>query len=624
MITPIFYFGMWVFRRDLEEAKEAGYFFPSLDKCTSSSGEECGNNEPLSLWESIFDEHMWDMWRVIDFSTISWKAVYHSIPTLVALALFSLIHVPINIPAFAISTRVDVDMNKELVAHGYSNAIAGIAGGLQNYMAYTQSVLYARSGGVGKASSLAVATITGALFVIGPFIASYIPRCMAGTLLFHVGIDLFLEGVYDTIGKFDILEYGGIWLITVVMTLLGMEAALIAGAISALSVYAFQSITYLNPIRGSMSAVTLRSSAWNRGTLANDILNDEDAGRKRILVVQLQGHLFFGNVAQLTDSIKDIISEKQRNNEDPWIMIMDFSLILGMDSSAAQAIIKLKSNLHKKFNVDVCLFVTGSRDGFPCQFDLSKELVTGEDSSDDEIDGKSQTIPSDHVEDGGLVNEETALLGKPQHMMRNNAKDKFPENCVCESLDSALILAEDVLVAMKDPNLLDEDMCTSLGGSVHGERTLSDEKEMALQYLRNICPQRVQEDIEELFSHFQREVYVKNDIIWKQGSPGDCSKLLLQGTLLSLLENEAGTTESIKRGNLIGEFGLVQGTNRMSTVKCVSDEAILYSLNRDSWEQLTREKPRVAQIMYLIVVKYLAHRVQHVSNRIFETRCVPI
>jgi MFS superfamily sulfate permease-like transporter len=48
---------------------------------------------------------------------------------------------PINIPAFALSTKVDVDMNQELIAHGYSNLIAGFCGGLQNYMAYTQSVL---------------------------------------------------------------------------------------------------------------------------------------------------------------------------------------------------------------------------------------------------------------------------------------------------------------------------------------------------------------------------------------------------------------------------------------------------------------------------------------------------
>jgi len=102
LITPVFYFGMWVFRRHLNDAKDAGYFFPSLDDCST---EECGN-VTRSAWDSIFDEHMWDIWRVIDFSTISWTAVYHSIPTLVALALFSLIHVPINIPAFAISTQV--------------------------------------------------------------------------------------------------------------------------------------------------------------------------------------------------------------------------------------------------------------------------------------------------------------------------------------------------------------------------------------------------------------------------------------------------------------------------------------------------------------------------------------
>ena len=27
--------------------------------------------------------------------------------------------------------------------------------------------------------------------------ASYVPRCMAGTILIHVGIDLFLEAVFD-------------------------------------------------------------------------------------------------------------------------------------------------------------------------------------------------------------------------------------------------------------------------------------------------------------------------------------------------------------------------------------------------------------------------------------------
>jgi len=75
--------------------------------------------------------------------------------------------------------------------------------GLQNYMAYTQSIMYSKSGGSGKSSSLAVAFFTTVLFFIGPGIASFMPRCMAGTLLLHCGIDLFVEGIYDSFGKYD-------------------------------------------------------------------------------------------------------------------------------------------------------------------------------------------------------------------------------------------------------------------------------------------------------------------------------------------------------------------------------------------------------------------------------------
>ena len=89
-------------------------------------------------------------------------------------------------------------------------------------MAYTQSILYAKSGGYGKGSGVAVAIISSILFLVGPFVASLIPRCMAGTLLLHVGIDLFLEGIFDTWGKFERLEYIGTVIITIVMTIYGM------------------------------------------------------------------------------------------------------------------------------------------------------------------------------------------------------------------------------------------------------------------------------------------------------------------------------------------------------------------------------------------------------------------
>lgn len=633
MITPIFYMGLWIFRIDINDAEDAGYFFPSPDGCDPDK----------SFWERIFNEDLWEIWSIVDTTTISWTAVVKSLPTLTALACFSLIHVPINIPAFAISTNVEADMNAELIAHGYSNTIAGILGGLQNYMTYSNSVVFARSGGEGKASSLTIAFFTGVFFVIGPSIAMYIPRCMAGTLLFHIGIDLFVEGVYESYEDFDLLEYSGIWLIVVVMTVYGMSAALVAGVISALSTYAVQSVTYLNPVRRKMTAATLRSSSWYRRPEAFAILDSDKIGRKKILVIQLQGHLFFGNVASLTDSLKQILAEKKGTDEEPWIVILDFSLVLGIDSSAAQAVTKLQGVMRNTFDVGLTIFVTGSKDGFPCDYGLSRKLsCSGDDDARDSgatvdlrenvdldqqnTDGNDESFKFTRrsVADvrGSMSIAETDLIS-PGTL---RAAPKFPTNQVCHSLDSALIFSEDVLIAREDPNLLDDDTNSHpcIIDDLKGKERLLEEKKLALHQLSNHCPGQDVEILEIFFSRFEREVYEADQIVWRQGCSSDCVKLLVCGTLVSSLEDEAGTSEHIPTGNIFGELGLVLGTKRLSTVRCLSALAVIYSLSRASWEDFNSTRPEIGRLVDRVAIHYLTHRVHHVSNRIFETRCLPV
>ena len=126
-----------------------------------------------------------------------------------------------------------------------------------------------------------------------------------------------------------------------------------------------------------------------------------------------------------------------------------------------------------------------------------------------------------------------------------------------------------------------------------------------------------------LVRSFKREVYFKDAVVWTQGSESDCTKILVRGTLTSTLTGNE-TCELITKGSFIGELGLVHGTRRLTTVKCMSDSAVLYSLSKEAWLDLSERQPRVARIMDGIVIHYLTHRVQHVSNRIFETRCLPI
>ena len=66
------------------------------------------------------------IWQLMDVTKVNWQAVGESIPTIVALTLFSLMHVPINIPSLSMSTQKSVDMNNELMAHGWSNIVSGM------------------------------------------------------------------------------------------------------------------------------------------------------------------------------------------------------------------------------------------------------------------------------------------------------------------------------------------------------------------------------------------------------------------------------------------------------------------------------------------------------------------
>jgi SulP family sulfate permease len=104
MITPLFYLGLWLFGVSTEQATESGYFFPATIPSCNIELMDCVR--PDSVWSLVADEHLWDMFKIINFNNISWQAVIHSVGTIAALVSFSALHIPINIPAFAISTDV--------------------------------------------------------------------------------------------------------------------------------------------------------------------------------------------------------------------------------------------------------------------------------------------------------------------------------------------------------------------------------------------------------------------------------------------------------------------------------------------------------------------------------------
>ena len=70
--------------------------------------------------------------NILDFAVVDWRAIGATVPAMLALTFFGILHVPINIPALGLTTGEDnVDVDRELRAHGYSNALSGLCGSIQ-------------------------------------------------------------------------------------------------------------------------------------------------------------------------------------------------------------------------------------------------------------------------------------------------------------------------------------------------------------------------------------------------------------------------------------------------------------------------------------------------------------
>ena len=613
LIPPLFFLGLWSSGISFKEAQEDGYFFPSVAE--NSDNDEQSHNLWTFIVDSFADPHLFDIWRVLDIRHFSLSVLIKSIPTMVGMTLFSLIHVPIYVPAFSMTTGQDVDINDELIAHGWSNIITGLFGGLQNYMAYSNSVAYARAGGKGRVSSLCMVLCTALLFVIGPSICVYIPRCMAGVILLHLGIDLIREALVDAFNDFDSLEYLGIWFVTVVIAVFGMEKGLLAGLFSALSVYIFQSVQVQHPISDHSSAALLRSSKWNRSADAKAILDDEKVGSSRICIIQLQGHLFFGNLTKLNDSLDEVITQHEVRHGKAWILILDFSQVLGIDASAAMGFAKIKEKLHSEYDISVCIYVTGEKRGkkFPCEYRLADDLVS--ETMYGNLDSTSHSLDQSEVH---KMDASISIL--------LNEKKIIPADHICHNLDEALEFAEDALISRVDKNF-----CYDLFSHIHfpiekvnDPDTLREEVFILQKLLTSLLPEKFKDYHIPLIRNLERQIFYRNDVVWEDGSPGTSAKFVVRGLLIATQDEEKKVFEEIESGQIVGEAALVQNIKRTSTVKVKSRVAVLYSMSKEDYDRLLDKSPKIAMCMQMITIHNLAYRSRRVTHTVPCGRSLPI
>ncbi|AAS53675.2 AFR304Wp [Eremothecium gossypii ATCC 10895] len=328
MLLPLFYlsaFALFHFivalipSLSLDTLRDKGWIFP----LTESGGR----------W--------YDYLELYNPQRIHWKLVLGEIPTMLALTFFGILHVPINVPALAISCGIDkIDVDKELIAHGYSNIFSGCAGSIQNYLVYTNSVLFIRAGADSRYAGFLLAIATFMTMTAGPWIISIIPVCIVSSLIFLLGYELLKEVLYDSYNRLSNFEYITVVIIILTMGIFDFVLGIIVGVLVACFSFLVES-TRAKTISSEFDGKVAKS-AVHRDYLQSNFL---EKVAEQIYVLKLQNNLFFGTIISIEEKIGNLL--EPNGSEYKKIikyLILDFKHINidNIDYSAAEGFNRIK------------------------------------------------------------------------------------------------------------------------------------------------------------------------------------------------------------------------------------------------------------------------------------------
>ncbi|PSN72900.1 hypothetical protein BS50DRAFT_629004 [Corynespora cassiicola Philippines] len=336
-ILPVFFIGSFaifyiivkgILRLDLETARQSGWIF-----------EKPESGVPFYRFYSYFK-----------FGSVDVGALASTIPTMLALSFFGILHVPINIPALGAAVKEDnVNINRELIAHGISNTLSGCVGSIQNYLVYTNSILFVNNGGDSRAAGVLLAVATGAVWVAGPAMIGFIPICLVGALIFMLGIDLMEEAIWDTYGRCHRLEYLTIIVMVVIMGAYDFVVGIFVGIALACLNYVVQ--TSRTPaVRASYSG-NVTESTVRRPPLDRRYLK---AVRNQIQVLKLSGFLFFGTIVSVERIMRSLVEGDAFQKQPISFIIVDFKQVTGADLSSTEVLQRINRVLNEK-NVKMIL-----------------------------------------------------------------------------------------------------------------------------------------------------------------------------------------------------------------------------------------------------------------------------
>ena len=313
LAVALFYAGAYLVAGDAGALADAGWFLPEVP-------------------ESI-------VWPPLDFAAIARidpALIGASAGGILSLIIVCTLNVFFRASAQELVSGRELDFNRECTVNGAANIASAVAGGgVLGYHGPISTALVELTGVYGRLVGIILALMFWLTLTFGSALFSLVPRFLPAGLLMFFGLQFMKEWLLDSWFKLPRQDYVIVVVIALATALFGLLTGIGLGLVLAMAFFILE-YSRMNVIKHELSADVHRSNL-DRPYVENQFLQTEG---EKILILRLQGYLFFGTANRFYERVKLLIAAEA--DVALQYIILDFKSVRGFDVSTINDFSKLK------------------------------------------------------------------------------------------------------------------------------------------------------------------------------------------------------------------------------------------------------------------------------------------
>jgi SulP family sulfate permease len=276
------------------------------------------------------DSGLWPPILPADIAVVDWGAILASALMLPGIIIVTVVALLMNATGIELDTGSDVDLDQELRSVGLQNVAAGMGGGVPGYPAVSLSLLAGRLGAANRLVGVIVAAVSGSVLLLGELVLDLVPTPLLGSLLVWIGAAVTFEWLVSTARRLALWEYLIVVLIFLVIVSVSFTTGILVGIVAATILFVVE-YGRVDSVRHVLTGQDYQSTFEISEERRESLRRHGEA----ILIVRLQGFIFFGTSDRLRKKIEDRLSDVVR------FVIVDFRRVTGVDSSTVASFTRL-------------------------------------------------------------------------------------------------------------------------------------------------------------------------------------------------------------------------------------------------------------------------------------------